>query len=690
MTKKKHRRKLKIIGYLVLPVYLFYGEILFKLFTIRECPPITWLLLFLFPIAAGFIVSMLTGFFKNRKYNRVVRVVLMCIFAIVFLVNVFVYKQFKTFYEPATVIAGAGGVATEFMDHVWKLIFSPSGLAAIALYFAPIVLYFIFGEKIDSGERASFYTYVELALLCALLSLIAMPIVNGNEGLKGVYSTRYNYQTAVTDFGLTTGIRLDVTNSLKRRLGLNKKENQGIYALTPEEYEKNITREGAAVSAEIADAASKIVYPKSVMDIDFKKLADETSDGYLASIDEYVASLTPSSQNEYTGIFKGKNLIFITAEAYSNKIISPELTPTLYRLSTKGINFTDYTQQASAGTIGGEYQNIFGLYPSDAGESFINMARNLTWFTMGSQLTREGYSGRAFHNGELTYYDRHITHNALGYTDEYLAQGNGLEDMISPGWPASDKEMFEATLPMYLDKQPFNLYYMSVSGHSLYSRDGNAMAEKNWDYVKDLDMSETLKAYYAANLELEFGLQSIMNTLEEQGILKDTVIVIAADHFPYGLDYDGYMGNLPYVAELYGYEPQTDLERDENGLIIWSGELEDWAPIVVDAPVSSLDILPTLSNLFGLEWDSRLFPGRDVFSDAEPIVFNASYDWKTDKGTYISSKAEFTPKSGAVIPPNYVERVNSIVRGKMEFCWDVLHYDYYRHVIEDSGYLNKR
>ena len=690
MTKKKRLRQLKIIGYLVLPVYLFYGEILFKLFTIRECPPIAWLLLFLFPIAAGFIVSMLTGFFKNKKYNRIVRVVLMCIFAILFLVNMFVYKQFKTFYEPATVIAGAGGVATGFMDHVWRLIFSPSGLAAIALYFAPIVLYFIFGEKIDSGERASFYTYVELALLCALVSLIAMPIVNGNEGLKGVYSTRYNYQSAVTDFGLTTGIRLDVTKSLKRKLGLNKKENQGIYALTPEEYEKNITREGAAVSAEIADAASKIVYPKSVMDIDFKKLADETSDGYLSLIDEYVASLTPSSQNEYTGIFKGKNLIFITAEAYSNKILSPELTPTLYRLSTKGINFTDYTQQASAGTIGGEYQNIFGLYPSDAGESFINMARNLTWFTMGSQLTREGYTGRAFHNGELTYYDRHITHNAIGYPDEYLAQGNGLEDMISSGWPASDKEMFEATLPMYLDKKPFSLYYMSVSGHSLYSRDGNAMAAKNWDYVKDLDMSDALKAYYAANLELEFGLQSIMNMLEEKGLVKDTVIVIAADHFPYGLDDDGYLGNLPYVAELYGYEPQTYLERDENGLIIWSGELEDWAPIVVDTPVSSLDILPTLSNLFGLEWDSRLFPGRDVFSDAEPIVFNAGYDWKTDKGTYISSKAEFTPKSGAVIPPNYVERVNSIVRGKMEYCWDVLHYDYYRHVIEDSGYLNKR
>ena len=168
--------------------------------------------------------------------------------------------------------------------------------------------------------------------------------------------------------------------------------------------------------------------------------------------------------------------------------------------------------------------------------------------------------------------------------------------MISPGWPASDKEMFEATLPMYLDKKPFNLYYMSVSGHSLYSRDGNAMAAKNWDYVKDLDMSDTLKAYYAANLELEFGLQSIMNTLEEQGILKDTVIVIAADHFPYGLDDDAGIGSMPYLEELYGYPVTNYLERDHNKLIVWCGELEKKDPIIVDEPTSSLDILPPLST----------------------------------------------------------------------------------------------
>ena len=689
MTNTKHR-KLKIIGYFVLPVYLVYCEILFKILTVKTCPPIAWITTILFPAAVGLVVSMFTGIPRNRKANRITRGVLMCIFAVLFLVNFFIYKQFKTFYEPGTIFAGAAGVATGFMDHVAKLVFSANGITAICLYFIPIVLYFIFGDRFDNGKRTSFYNVLQLFIVFVAITIITIPIVRTNEALRGAYSERYSFQGAITDFGLLTGIRLDVTRSTMRKLGINTaKSSNDEDAMSPEEYEQSITREGAIVDAAMAEAAASMVYGKSVMDIDFAKLAENTDDSVLASIDEYVASLTPSSKNEYTGMFKGKNLILITAEAFSSYMVDPELMPTLYRMMTKGIVFTDYLQQSSAGTIGGEYQNIFGLYPSDAGESFLNMSDNLTWFTMGSQLTRLGYSGRAFHNGDYTYYDRYITHNAIGYEDEYLAYGNGMEDMISERWPRSDLEMFETTLPMYIDKQPFSLYYMTVSGHSLYSKSGNAMSSKNWEYVENMNCSDTLKAYYAANLELEFGLKRMIEMLEEAGIANDTVIVLAADHFPYGLDDDGALGSMPYLAELYGFAPTNYLERDKNGLIIWCGELEEWSTITVDAPVCSFDILPTLSNLFGLEWDSRLLPGRDVFSDAEPIVFSFMYDWKTDRGQYISSKAEFTPAEGATIPPGYVERINKIVRGKMEYCWDVLHYDYYRHVIEDSGYLKQ-
>ena len=123
------------------------------------------------------------------------------------------------------------------------------------------------------------------------------------------------------------------------------------------------------------------------------------------------------------------------------------------------------------------------------------------------------------------------------------------------------------------------------------------------------------------------------------------------------------------------------MERDHNRCIIWSGCLEESDPIIVDAPSSSIDILPTLLNLFGLEWDSRLLPGRDVLSDAMPLVFNLNYDWKTEYGTYISSRNEFTPASDdIVVPEGYVESIRAIVADKIRLCRGVIGSHYYAYL----------
>ena len=433
--------------------------------------------------------------------------------------------------------------------------------------------------------------------------------------------------------------------------------------------------------------AAPAVYGQSVSSVDFAALA--AANGNCADIDAYVSSLTPSSQNAYTGAFEGKNLILICAEAFSGFLIDPELTPTLYRLSTKGINFNDYYQQSIAGTTGGEYQLLFGLIPTSGGSSIKEITQNGTHTNMGELLNDQGYFGMAFHNSTYTYYDRHETHTRLGYSGGYMGVGNGLEDLISPKWPASDLELVQETLPMYIDKQPFNVYYMTVSGHSVYAFGNNAMSRENKDAVdawcakKNLSYTEPVRAYLAANLELEKAVAYLVETLEEKGIADDTVICIAPDHFPYGLDSDASLGNMPYLSELYGYPVNTYEERDRSRAIIWCGALEDKEPIIVDTPSSSLDILPTLCNLFGVEWDSRLYVGRDVLSDALPLVFFGNYDWKTDLGHYSASKNIFTPTDeNAVIPEDYIKQISSMVRNKMTFSKSVLSYDYYTHVYD--------
>ncbi len=327
------------------------------------------------------------------------------------------------------------------------------------------------------------------------------------------------------------------------------------------------------------------------------------------------------------------------------------------------------------------------MIPTSGGSSIKEITQNGTHTNMGALLNDKGYFGMTFHNSTYTYYDRHETHTKLGYSGGYMGVGNGLEDLISPKWPASDLELMQETLPMYMDKQPFNVYYMTVSGHSVYDFGNNAMSRENKDAVdawceeKNLSYTEPVRAYIAANLELEKAVDYLVETLEEKGIANDTVICIVPDHFPYGLDSDASLGNMPYLSELYGYPVNTYEERDRSRAIIWCGALEDDEPVIVDTPASSVDILPTLCNLFGVEWDSRLYVGRDVLSDALPLVFFGNYDWKTDLGHYNSTKNIFTPTDeNADISEDYVKQISSIVRNRMTFSKSVLSHDYYTHV----------
>ena len=231
--------------------------------------------------------------------------------------------------------------------------------------------------------------------------------------------------------------------------------------------------------------------------------------------------------------------------------------------------------------------------------------------------------------------------------------------------------MIDVTVPQYIDHQPFSIYYMTVSGHCGYSLKENAQARKNYDLVKDMDHVEAVKCYLASQLELEKAMTSLIKQLEDAGIADDTVIVIGTDHYPYGLERSTTWKNTAdYICELYGVEKMDRFTRDSNALIIWSGCLEDME-LRVEEPVYSLDILPTLSNLFGVEYDSRLLVGRDVFSEELPLVLWPDYSWKTDKGTYDATNGVFTPAQGQSVGEDYIDYVSALVHNKFRFCSSV-------------------
>ena len=326
-----------------------------------------------------------------------------------------------------------------------------------------------------------------------------------------------------------------------------------------------------------------------------------------------------------------------------------------------------------------------GVIPTEGVKSIRKTEGHNLYLTIGNQLSRLGYFSEAYHNNSYTYYGRNKTHTNFGYS-AFLGMGNGMEAGVKNCWPQSDLEMMDFTVSRYIDKQPFSVYYMTVSGHCGYSLSSNAMSKKNWEAVSQLDFSDTVKAYLASQLELEYGMNSLVTQLEKAGILEETVICMTSDHYPYGLEAGDTWGNSRnYLPELYGCEESefNKFVQDRNGLIIWSGCLETSLKHMVkeiSEPVYSLDILPTLSNLFGVEYDSRLLAGRDVFSDAFPLVIWPDYSWKTDQAVYDAARGRVTAEDGTQVSDEYVQTVKDIVKNKFNLSKVTLNYDYWGRV----------
>ncbi len=678
----QNEKKISWFAALLFPTVLIYYEVVFRLVTVRNIFNLGTIFMVLLCAGYGMIGYLLTTISRSRKINHIIAVCLTALTSIPFLVQYFVYRQFNVFYDLTTIFFGAADAVTGFTDVVFSLIFSWNGLLIISLFLLPSVLLIIFGKRLlpegSASARSRIIAAVSMvALLCGSVVGILL-----NKPLRLLCDSQYNYQSAVSNFGLLTGIGLD----LRDIMGGNESdfENVSFPVVTPElTSQSDVTEEAQPNSEQIDEEAEDTFVPVlQQMDIDFGSMK---ASGTIAELNAYVSSQAPSMTNKYTGLFEGKNLIFITAEAFCAEVIDPELTPTLYRLANKGIRFTDFYQTSGAGTTGGEYQNIFGMLPTDGGLSFKKTANHLNYLTIGSQLDRLGYWGRAYHNNDYKFYNRNLTHKNLGYSEGFVGFGNGMEKYLTLQNPTSDVEMFKGSLKDYINCQPFNVYYMTYSGHSNYFANCHAFVAKHFHRVEHLEYSEAVLGYLAAQLELEDAMTYLVEQLEEAGIADDTVICLAGDHFPYGLDGGGASGYFPNLSELYGYEVTNNFEMDHSALILWSGCLEDMEPIVVDSPTFSLDILPTLSNLFGVEYDSRLLPGRDVLSGTEALVFNIGYDWKTDYGTYFAIQNEFIPSDPDIdIPDGYVETVSAIVRNKIRYCDGVLDTDYFRYLFKDK------
>lgn len=622
--------------------WILFLEYIYRIFIIKDFLNINTLIVTVFSFIYITLFSFVTNVFCE-KANKIITVFLTIIITFFTLAQIVYYNFYNSIFSFYSLTTGTGQVL-----HFWSMIVEVIVRIwyVFALILIPVILFIIFNNKIFEYKRNKgiiLYTFI-IGLIVSMLSSYVLIKKYDKGQLYSLNNLIYKTHAPMLTINKTGLLTMEVIDIYRYFFGFE--ENFDI---------KN---------DEVKNVSKRIEYNK--LDIDFDKLIEESNDETIKSMHEYFSSLTPSEKNKYTGMFKGKNLIFITAEAFDTIAIDENITPTLYKIANNGFIFNNYYQPLyPVSTSDGEYMNVMSLIPKEGVWSFYKTSKNYMPFGIGNMFKKLDYNTYGFHNHNYNYYHREKSHTNIGLT--YYGCGNGLEKKMNcKHWPNSDFEMIKATTPYYLnDDKPFMTYYMTVSGHLNYNFSGNNMASRNKSKVKNLNYKDSIKAYYATQIEFDKAIEELLNELEESGKLDDTLIVIAPDHYPYGLT----TKDMNTVSKI----DRTDkFENYHTSLIMYNPKIENK---VVDKVISGIDILPTIYNLFGIDYDSRLLMGSDIFSNTEHIVILSDRSFITSKGKYNSITGEF---SNPNVSKEYIDNINKIINEKFKMSSLILEKDYYK------------
>ncbi len=691
------------------PVAIIYLEVVFKVAVFKNLFNSGLIYMVFYSIPAGLLLYIFSTFTK-RKINRIISITLTAAITLIYIIQVVYYHVFTAFFALFS-LNGAGQVI-EF----WREILTAMGKNSIAILFLllPLIFITVFGNKLIPPDKTAWSFKAIIAGSVIILQLLTTAAVFNSD--KGELSPKFLYSEAVIPdlsvdrFGLFTTTRLDLKHlifgfNVDTEITANDNENSQVDnriappaekdALATDTTFGSVSGSSDSGSSKSNSSNKEIINKQdnpeqntiqdtnaenestavgfNIMNIDFDKLMAAEADPKIDAMHKYFMSIQPTNKNKYSGMYKGKNLILITAEGFSPYAVNRELTPTLYKMSQEGFQFTNfYTPIWGVSTSDGEYVACNSLVPKSGVWSFYVSGRNYMPFCLGNQLKKLGYGTKAYHDHSYTYYHRDVSHPNMGY--DFKAVGHGLE--LNKTWPESDVEMIEKTTPEYLGTNPFHTYYMTVSGHLQYTFGGNAMASKNKELVRNLPYSEHVKAYLACQIELDRAMGRLIAGLEEAGIAENTLIAISPDHYPYGL-------TIGEISELAGHKIEENFELYKGIFILWS---KGMTPVKIDKPCSSMDILPTISNLMGVEYDSRLLMGRDIMSDAPPLVIFSNWSWLTDKARYNSKLRKLILEDGQTedtVNAAYKADIAKQVNNKFTYSTKILDTNYYAKVFSE-------
>lgn len=569
------------------------------------------------------------------------------------------FKIYDSFFSFAAI--GMAGQVTEAADQIWTVMVN--NLGYLIIFWIPPILNLFFSKKIWNFEKNTLPHQLTLISVVLLFQGITLGLLQLDK--NGVFSD-YQLYTQVTSsiqsverFGMLTTMKIEVEKNF-----LSTESSNIFLTNSPNSnYQEN----------------NEIKYNQ--IDIDWETIIKEETDEETKQIHQYLSSLTPTEKNSYTGMFEGKNVIFILAESLYAPAISEELTPTLYKMAQEGFQFKNYyVPLYPSSTADGEYMLEFGLLPVIGNTyNLIDSSTNYNPYSFVNTFEPLDYKVSAYHGYTSSFYNRNKYFKNMGYK-EYGFCDTSL-NITCYNMHASDLEMVKNSIDNYIHEESFFTYYISISGHGSYDYNNNFVARKNWKAVKDLDYSNYLKGYLAGNIELDKALEYLMSELEKADKLEDTVFVISPDHWPYY-----FKTRIKELEPIAGDSIYDKFKLHKNSLIIYNSSMKE--PIPVEKVTTNIDVLPTLLNLMGIDFDSRLLVGTDALSNSNGLVVFSDYSWITDLGTYDGKKFTATNQE-TMIPEQYVEGINIITKQKLTVSSFIQKNNYYKTLFDKINSLQK-
>ena len=674
-------------NYFLLTLSLFIGEIVFRI--VLKLPVLDWALLRIF-VGINIISLLLSAIFSF--FGRIISNVLTFIVALASAVYGIAQAGFYSYlgvYMSFGTVSQAGAVKDYIMDYLQSFKWTYWLIGAPVIF---LLLFYIFADhrikvlqrnddidfsdKFNSEERKKQNDAIRKKKRRSMVINSKVNAVIIAAALCGVYYYFLTAKFMQNDIQLKTTKELfnnpDIPNIAVSVFGYNGYVLLDAKGLVVKPVEAEVGEEFADTYVKEEQVLSD--YSRYIDDSLWEEVIKNESNKNYKKLSNYFISQEITDKNDFTGIFKDKNLIVIMMESTTNIVLDEKYFPNMHKLYTEGWSWENsYSPRNSCSTGNNEMSGMVSLYTINNSCTANIYKNNVYPEALLNLFVNAGYTTSSYHNYTEQYYYRKTYHPNMGSQHFYGVQELGIQySNVYQEWP-SDVELIDKVLEITEKQDKFAAWITTVSAHQPYTQ-SSTLGDKHLDLFKDTGYNTSLKRYMSKLYEFDLAIGELLDGLKKQGKLDDTVIVLYADHYPYGL-------TTSTLNTYFDYDVTKQLEVDRTPFIIYNSTI---TPQIYKEYTSYMNITPTVANLFDLQYDPRLYAGKDLLSKTyDGRVYFADGSWKDKKAFYSASTGKITYVDvNDTYSADEIKKINTTIKNRISMSNLAIKTNYFNYLFE--------